>query len=40
MTPSIKPEQMSESDVEEEDEWTAIMKFNAVLHYEEQKQAA
>lgn len=31
---------MSDSDVEEEDEWTAIMKFNAVLHYEEQKQAA
>lgn len=40
ITPSIKPDQMSESDVEEEDEWTAIMKFNAVLHYEEQKQAA
>ena len=31
---------MSESDVAEDDEWTAIMKFNAVLHYEEQKQAA
>ena len=30
----------SDSDVEEEDEWTAIQKFNAVLHFEEQKQAA
>jgi len=27
-------------DVDEEDEWTAIQKFNALLHYEEQKQAA
>jgi hypothetical protein len=25
----------SDSDVEEEDEWTAIQKFNAVLHFEE-----
>ena len=30
----------SDSDLEEEDEWTAIQKFNAVLHFEEQKQAA
>jgi hypothetical protein len=26
--------------VDEDDEWTAILKFNALLHYEEQKQAA
>ena len=26
--------------IEEEDEWTAIQKFNALLHYQEQKQAA
>jgi len=26
-------------DLNEEDEWTAIMKFNTLLHYEEQKQA-
>lgn len=31
--------QEDSSDVEEEDEWTAIQKFNALLHYEEQKQA-
>ena len=30
----------SESTLEDEDEWTAIQKFNALLHYEEQKQAA
>ena len=39
ITPSIKKEE-SDSEVEEEDEWTAIQKFNALLHYEEQKQAA
>ncbi len=27
------------SEIEEEDEWTAIQKFNTLLHYEEQKQA-
>ena len=27
------------SELNEEDEWTAIMKFNTLLHYEEQKQA-
>ena len=27
------------SELDEEDEWTAIMKFNTLLHYEEQKQA-
>ena len=26
--------------VDEDDEWTAIQKFNQLLHYEEQKQAA
>ena len=25
----------SDSDAEEEDEWAAIQKFNALLHYEE-----
>lgn len=27
------------SNLNEEDEWTAIMNFNTILHYEEQKQA-
>ena len=27
------------SEIAEEDEWTAIQKFNTLLHYEEQKQA-
>jgi len=27
------------SELEEDDEWTAILKFNTLLHYEEQKQA-
>lgn len=27
------------SELQEEDEWTAIQKFNTLLHYEEQKQA-
>jgi len=27
------------SELAEEDEWTAIEKFNTLLHYEEQKQA-
>lgn len=27
------------SELAEEDEWTAIQKFNTLLHYEEQKQA-
>ena len=30
----------SDSDLDEEDEWAAIQKFNALLHYEEQKQTA
>lgn len=28
------------SNLNEEDEWTAIMNFNTILHYEEQKQSA
>lgn len=27
------------SELAEEDEWTAIQKFNTLLHYEEQRQA-
>lgn len=27
------------SELDENDEWTAIQKFNTLLHYEEQKQA-
>jgi hypothetical protein len=27
------------SEIDEDDEWTAILKFNTLLHYEEQKQA-
>lgn len=27
------------SELDEDDEWNAIMKFNTLLHYEEQKQA-
>ena len=26
-------------DIDEDDEWTAIQKFNALLHYQEAKQA-
>ena len=41
ITQSVKEQrEQSDSDLEEEDEWTAIQKFNAVLHFEEQKQAA
>ena len=39
ITQSEAPKEESDSDVEEEDEWTAIQKFNALLHFEEQKQA-
>jgi soluble P-type ATPase len=27
------------SEIDEDDEWTAIQKFNTLLHYEEQKQS-
>ena len=40
ITKSIPRVESSESELDEEDEWTAIQKFNALLHYEEQKQAA
>ena len=40
MTKSEAPIHHEDSDLEEEDEWAAIQKFNALLHYEEQKQAA
>ena len=39
ITASQKAAEESDSDLEEEDEWTAIQKFNALLHFEEQKQA-
>jgi hypothetical protein len=39
MTASSKAKEESDSDLEEEDEWTAIQKFNALLHFEEQKQS-
>lgn len=31
---------MSNLEIDEDDEWAAIQKFNALLHFEEQKQAA
>ena len=37
ITKSEVPPQESDSELEEEDEWTAIQKFNALLHFEEQK---
>lgn len=37
MTKSEAPMHLVDSDLEEEDEWAAIQKFNALLHYEEQK---
>lgn len=36
LTESVKSK-LSESDLDEEDEWAAIQKFNALLHFEEQK---
>jgi len=38
---SSQQDRMTEvySEIAEEDEWTAIQKFNQLLHYEEQKQA-
>lgn len=40
ITKSELPPEESDSELEEEDEWTAIQKFNALLHFEEQKQMA
>jgi hypothetical protein len=35
---SVAPSMVSSNlSVEEADEWTAIQKFNALLHYQEQK---
>lgn len=39
ITKSVKAPH-SDSDLDEEDEWAAIQKFNALLHYEEQRQTA
>ena len=39
ITASVKKDE-TESELDEQDEWDAINKFNALLHYEEQKQAA
>lgn len=36
--PSIATSEANKS-IDEEDEWTAIQKFNALLHYQESKQA-
>ena len=35
ITQSEAKGESSDSDLEEEDEWTAIQKFNALLHFEE-----
>ena len=40
IAPSMVSKAPTESSIDEADEWTAILKFNALLHYEEQKQAA
>jgi len=37
VTSSQKPKTEVYSELDEEDEWTAILKFNTLLHYEEQK---
>ena len=39
MTSSVAAKTEVYSELAEEDEWTAIQKFNTLLHYEEQKQA-
>ena len=38
MTTSVAKSQ-AYSELDEDDEWNAIMKFNTLLHYEEQKQS-
>ena len=35
---SSRPRTEQYSELDEDDEWTAIQKFNTLLHYEEQKQ--
>jgi hypothetical protein len=37
VTSSKRPLTEAYSEIDEEDEWTAILKFNTLLHYEEQK---
>jgi hypothetical protein len=39
VTSSQKPKTEDFSEIDEDDEWEAILKFNTLLHYEEQKQA-
>ena len=39
VTSSVAAKSEVFSELAEEDEWTAIQKFNTLLHYEEQKQA-
>ena len=39
MLTSERPQSEAFSELNEEDEWVAIQKFNTLLHYEEQKQA-
>lgn len=36
---SKRPGTEAYSEINEDDEWTAILKFNTLLHYEEQKQS-
>ena len=37
---AIEPDEVSTVSIDEADEWTAILKFNSLLHYEEKKAAA
>jgi hypothetical protein len=39
MISSQAPKTEAYSEIDEDDEWAAIQKFNTLLHYEEQKQA-
>jgi dolichyl-phosphate-mannose--protein O-mannosyl transferase len=39
MTSSQQQKTEVYSEIDEDDEWAAIQKFNTLLHYEEQKQA-
>ena len=36
----LQPDEVSTVSIDEADEWTAILKFNSLLHYEEKKAAA
>ena len=35
----MPPQTEAYSEIDEDDEWAAIQKFNTLLHYEEQKQS-